>query len=87
MANECDPNTLMADAKCFACLSPEARDILQTYLLCLIWQNGGGTGTNCLLCGTDDPPTVTPDEDCTCAIYYCTAAPYAMYRWASGAWV
>jgi len=35
---ECDPATLLADAKCFLCLSEHQMDVIQAYLLCL-WAN------------------------------------------------
>lgn len=40
----CDPNELAQLARCFACLSPAQLLEVQTYLICLINDNGGGGG-------------------------------------------
>lgn len=40
----CDPNSLLAAAKCFQCLSEKELKQVSVYLLCQISTNGGGGG-------------------------------------------
>ncbi len=40
----CDPNQLLAAAKCFQCLSHQQLQQVVTYLLCQISVNGGSGG-------------------------------------------
>jgi hypothetical protein len=40
----CDPNTLLDEAKCFACLTEEQRAMINISLLCQIQAGGGGMG-------------------------------------------
>lgn len=57
MAVSCDPNDLQALAKCFQCLPNATLQQIQTYLLCLIANSGGTTGscatTSAVISGTD----------------------------------
>lgn len=47
MATPCDPATVVAGAKCFACLTSKQRDLIKTYLLAVI--AGGSTDPETLL--------------------------------------
>ncbi len=62
----CDPATLLLDAKCFICLTPQQQMAIQTQLLCEILQGAGPTET-CIECGVGAPTDPAP---CDCSIYY-----------------
>ena len=64
----CDPQTLLADGKCFIGLPSKQILAIQTQLLCEILQ-GGGTGETCIIClpGDTAPAATAP---CDCSIAY-----------------
>lgn len=70
-----DIGALLAEAKCFQCLSDRELQYVQSQLLCNI-EAGGTGGSGCMLCGLVDP-TETPD--CDCALYYNTVTSSLWY--------
>lgn len=68
----CDPNQLLAAAKCFQCLSQKQLQMVATYLLCQISVNGGGGGGggNAQLVRYTVAPPANPPNTANPAIAY-----------------
>lgn len=58
----CNPNTVLADAGCFMCLTPGQVELVITQLLCNISGGGGGTGSSCCHSGTGSPEGVVSGD-------------------------
>lgn len=81
----CDVNTLMEDAKCFLCLTPDQRSAVLLQLACEIL-HGGGTGTTCLVC-LDHGETPTDPAPCDCSIAYNLDAQFWYWNSLTNAWI
>lgn len=60
MAISCDPADLSAAAKCFACLTPEQREAVKTYLLAVI--AGGSLDPSALMDSAKCFQCIQPDH-------------------------
>jgi hypothetical protein len=81
---QCNVQTLLKNAACFACLSPGEWEILELQLLCEIQNSSGGTGSGAV-CGnyTGGQPNFTPASGCGIAIDSSNGTVWYYY---SGSW-
>jgi hypothetical protein len=56
----CDPEELMAEAACYACIQPNQRALAIVALLCLIEESGGGGGGGSVDVEDEGVPVVSP---------------------------
>lgn len=75
-----DPNTLLAEAKCYTCLGITLFEALQLAMLARIYQNGAsGGGGNQITQGLVDP--VAPPVDPTKPALYTNLDTGALWTW------
>jgi len=89
MATRCDVNVLLAQANCFACLSPGLWPILELQLLCdIAAAGGGGGGSGQLFFGhyANGTPTQTPTDPTQPALAYDLDPNFQTWKWDGTQW-
>lgn len=81
----CSPTSLLAEAKCFSCLSKKELQAVIAQLLCNISAAGSGGGGQIKIY-TSDPNTelVVPDDTAEPAMAYSADGTGAIYGWNAG---
>jgi hypothetical protein len=83
----CDAASLMEDAKCFACRTPNQIQVIQTQLLCeILHGGGGGGGETCIVCLEADAAPVD-DGPCDCSIAYNLNGRFWFWNVLTNAWI
>lgn len=72
----CDPETLLAQAACFSCLSKQELEAIIAQLLCNLVTLGGGGGVNS---GMSNP--VLPPNNPTSSALYVNLATGSLWYW------